>query len=70
LQFPLTFSDLTLWLAITSIILLATSELISPYYGKTSLLIEKKRLRSAALTTGIIFILAILVQIYLMAPFQ
>jgi len=69
LQLPLNFSDLTLWLAITSIILLATSELISPYYGKTSLLIEKKRLRSAALTTGIIFILAIIIQIYLMAPF-
>ncbi len=70
MQLPLTFSDITLWLAITSIILLATSELISPYYGKTSLLIEKKRLRYVALTTGIIFILAILVQIYLMAPFQ
>jgi len=70
LQLPLTLSDITLWLAITSIILLATSELISPYYGKTSLLIEKKRLRYVALTTGIIFILAILVQIYLMAPFQ
>lgn len=70
MQLPLTLSDITLWLAITSIILLATSELISPYYGKTSLLIEKKRLRYVALTTGIIFILAILVQIYLMAPFQ
>ena len=66
---PLSFADLTLWLAITSIILLATSELISPYYGKTNLLVEKKRLRSAALTIGIIFILTILVQIYLMAPF-
>lgn len=70
MQLPLTFSDITLWLAITSIILLATSELISPYYGKTSLLIEKGRLRYVALTTGIIFILAILVQIYVTAPFQ
>lgn len=69
MQFPLSLSDLTLWLAITSIILLATSELISPYYGQTNLLVEKKRLRSAALTTGILFILTILVQIYLMAPF-
>jgi len=69
LQFPLSFADLTLWLAITSIILLATSELISPYYGRTNLLVEKRRLRSAALTIGIIFILSILVQIYLMAPF-
>jgi len=69
MEFPPTFSDLTLWLAVTSIILLATSEFISPYYGKTNLLIEKNRLRLAALTVGILFILAILVQIYLMTPF-
>ncbi len=69
MEFPLSFSDLTLWLAITSIILLATSELISPYYGKTSLQIEKRRLRSAALTIGILFILAILAQLYFLAPF-
>lgn len=69
MPFPLTFSDLTLWLALTSIILLATSELISPYYGRTNLLIEKKRLRTAALTIGILFILAILAQIYFLAQF-
>ncbi len=60
---------MTLWLAIMSIILLATSELISPYYGRTNLLVEKGRLRAVALTVGIMFILSILVQIYLMAPF-
>lgn len=69
MEFPLSFSDLILWLAVTSIILLATSEIISPYYGKTSLQIEKRRLRSAALTIGTFFILAILAQLYFMAPF-
>ncbi len=69
MQFPLSFSDMTLWLAIMSIILLATSELISPYYGRTNLLVEKGRLRATALTVGIIFILAILAQIYFLAPF-
>ena len=69
MQFPLTFSDITLWLAITSIILLATSELISPYYGKTNLIIEKNRLRIVALTIGILFILMIVIQIYLLVPF-
>jgi hypothetical protein len=68
-KFPLTFSDITLWLAITSIILLATSELISPYYGKTNLIIEKNRLRTVALTIGILFILMIVIQIYLLVPF-
>ncbi len=70
MQIPLSFSDITLWLAITAIILLATSELISPYYGQTNLLIDKKRLRLAALGVGIIFIISILTQIYLMTPFQ
>jgi len=69
MQFPLSFSDITLWLAITAIILLATSELISPYYGKTNLIIDKNRLRLAALGVGIIFIVSILAQIYLMTPF-
>lgn len=69
MQIPLSFSDITLWLAITAIILLATSELISPYYGRTNLLIDKRRLRLAALGVGIIFIVSILAQIYLMTPF-
>lgn len=68
MQFPLTLADLTLWLAITSAILLATSEIISPQYGRISLLIEKNRLRYVALMMGIFFILAILAQIYLVTP--
>jgi len=56
MEFPLTFWDLSLWLAVTAIILLATAELISPYYGQTNILIDKRRLRQAALTLGILFI--------------
>ena len=69
MQFPLSFSDITLWLALTAIILLATAELISPYYGRTNLLIDKNRLRLAALGVGIVFIISILAQIYLIVPF-
>lgn len=64
--FPLTFWDVSLWLAVTAIILLATSELISPRYGKTSLIIEKRRLRQAALLLGILFMLTTVIRIYLM----
>jgi len=70
MRFPLSLFDITLWLAITAIILLATSELISPYYGKTNLLIDKDRLRLAALGVGIIFTISILAQIFLTTPFQ
>jgi len=63
-MFPLSFWDISLWLAITSIILLATAELISPYYGQTNLLINKKRLRGAALVLGILFLITVAIRIY------
>jgi len=64
MDFPLSFWDISLWLAITAIILLITSELISPYYGKTNILINKKRLRNAALTMGILFLITVAIRIY------
>jgi len=64
MNFPLSFWDISLWLAITAIILLITSELISPYYGKTNMLINKKRLKNAALTTGILFLISVAIRIY------
>jgi len=64
MQFPLSLTDLSLWLAITAITLLATSELISPYYGQTNLLIEKRKLRKAALAIGILFMITVAIRIY------
>jgi len=64
MQFPLTFNDISLWLAITAIILLITSELISPYYGKTNLLINKKRLKQTALAIGTLFLITVAIRIY------
>jgi len=63
LTFPLSFWDISLLLAITAIILLVTSELLSPYYGKTSLKINKKRLRNAAMTTSILFLTTVAIRI-------
>jgi len=63
-QFPLSLSDISLWLAITSIILMATSELLSPYHGPTNIIIERKRLRTVALILGLLFLLTVLIQIY------
>jgi len=64
MRFPLSFWDISLWLAVTAVILLATSELISPYYGKTNFLINKKRLRGAALLFGTLFMITVLIRIY------
>lgn len=46
MMFPLDFTDFSLFLAATSITLLVTSELLSPYYGKTNLKISTKRLKT------------------------
>ena len=64
MNFPLSFWDISLWLAVTAIILLITSEFISPYYGKTNLLINKKRLRNIALIMGILFLMTVAIRIY------
>jgi len=64
MQFPLSLWEVSLWLAVTSIILLATSELLSPHYGQTNLLINKKRLKQTALALGILFLITVAVRIY------
>ena len=61
--FPLSFWQISLWLAITAIILLVTSELISPYYGKTNLLINRKRLRNGAIIVSALFLITVAVRI-------
>lgn len=63
MQIPLTFWDISLWLAVTAIILLVTAELVSPYYGQKNLLINKKKLQRAALTTGILFLITVAIRI-------
>jgi hypothetical protein len=60
---PLSFWDISLWLAVTATILLITSEIISPYYGKTSLLINKKRLRGIAFTISTMFLITVALRI-------
>jgi hypothetical protein len=61
--FPLSFWDISLWLAVTAIILLITFELVSPYYGKTNLLIKKKRLRNVALIVSALFLITVAIRI-------
>jgi hypothetical protein len=64
MQIPLGFWDISLWLAVTAIILLITAELISPYYGQTNLRINKKKLKNAALVLGILFLITVAMRIY------
>ena len=64
MDFPLSLWDISLWLAITAVILLVTSELVSSYYGKTRLFINKKRLRNVALTVSTLFLATVAIRIF------
>ena len=63
MDFPLSFWDISLWLAITAIVLLITSELISPYYGRMNLPINKRRLKNASISLGVLFIITVAIRI-------
>jgi len=63
MMFPLNFWDFSLLTAITAIILLITSEMLSPYYGKVNIKINRKRLKNAAVTISIIFLATVAIRI-------
>lgn len=65
MNFPLSVSDIGLWLAVTAIILLTTSELLSSSTGYPgSIVIEKKRLRLVALVLGAGFMITVIVRLF------
>jgi hypothetical protein len=65
---PLTFGALSLWTAVMSAFLLTASELLSPIYARTELLVNRRRLRIAAVILLTIFIALTAYQ--LVASFQ
>lgn len=56
MTFPLDFWQISLITAITAIILLITSEMLSPYYGKVNIPINKKRLKQTSIAFSVIFL--------------
>ena len=64
MQFPISFWDLGLWIAVTAIILLITAELTSPYNTQANILIDNNKLEKAALTMGILFLITVAIHIY------
>ena len=61
---PFTFWSISLWLAITAIILLISAQLISAYDGPATILADTKRLRYAALAVGPLLLATVATQIY------
>ncbi|MEM2738683.1 MAG: hypothetical protein QXK93_06840 [Candidatus Bathyarchaeia archaeon] len=63
MAFPLNFWDISLLTAITAIILLITAEMLSPHYGKVNIIINRKKLKNAAITFATIFLLTVAIRI-------
>jgi len=56
--FPITLGGMSLWSGVMSVLILIASEAVSPLYGRTGLLLNRKRLRIAALLLITVFIIA------------
>jgi hypothetical protein len=65
MNFPLSLSDISLWLAVTAIILLVSSELLYslPEYS-ARIMIDKKRLRLVALGVGLAFLATVVMRVF------
>jgi hypothetical protein len=61
--FPLSLWDVSLVFAVTAIVLLVTSEMISPYYGTANLKIDRKRLKNAALAMSTLFLVTVAIRV-------
>lgn len=64
MNIPLTLSDLSIWLAVTAVILLITSEILSSSQEySTRILINKRRMRLVALGCGLAFIVTVVLRV-------
>jgi hypothetical protein len=64
MNIPLTLPDLSLWLAATAIILLITSEILGSSQEYSSrILIDKTRMRLAAIGSAIAFLVTVVLGI-------
>jgi Ni,Fe-hydrogenase I cytochrome b subunit len=64
MQIPFDFWNVSLWLAVTGIILLITVQLALAYDGQATLILDQKKLRTVAVVVGILFLITMVIRIY------
>ncbi len=64
MQFVLTMNDITMWLAVMTIILLVTSELLSSFTYYDKIAINRRLFRHAALILGMGFMITVILRFY------
>lgn len=57
MKLPTPFYEVLLWIAVIDIILLFTLEILSPYYGRTNITIDKIKLRQIVRATTLLVII-------------
>ncbi len=55
--------EITIWLALVSIILLAASEVLSSYHGRVYVSVNRKRLRNVSMVMSVIFLASVAVRV-------
>jgi len=63
----MTVGSFSVWSAIMSILLLTGSELLSPVYARTGVLIDRRRLRIVAVVLVFLFLAATTYQVILIS---
>jgi hypothetical protein len=64
MQIPLDFYNVSLWFAVTGLILFITAQLVSAYDGNATLLIDQRKLKNTAIMIGVLFLLTVAMRIY------
>ena len=64
MNFPLNFGDISLLLAVLAVILVVTSGIISPYYGRLTMLISREKLRKVSLVFFVLFLATLIIRVF------
>jgi len=64
MQFPLNFFEVSFLLAVLSLILLVTYEILSPEYGNLNIVLERKSVKKAGLLLGFLFLFTVIIRLY------
>lgn len=63
MNFPLGIWDISLLLALCATVLLVTSELLSPRYGRAGIKISRNKLKNTAIAFSILFLATVAIRI-------
>lgn len=61
-MFPLGIVGLSDWLGATALVILITTELVSPLQGEASVLIDRRKLEAVGLVLGVIYLVYVVIQ--------